>query len=104
MSVVPSAASKSLAGFVSSAFQGSDPFFQALKALCEPFDNMVINAIYSFNGTGERRLIADGTNPQRDIWVPIINNTNTDLRAEKRIGSSLQAHPTVHVILGDPPA
>jgi hypothetical protein len=51
-----------------------------------PLDNVMINMIYRLNDPGQRRHIVDAVSPERDIWVPIVMKSNTDLRAEKRIG------------------
>jgi outer membrane receptor protein involved in Fe transport len=50
-----------------------------------PLDNIIINMIYSWSDGGERVHLS-GLTPDLHIWIDNLDRTNTDLRAEKRIG------------------
>jgi hypothetical protein len=50
-----------------------------------PFDNLVINLIYQWRSRGDRRHIQDAVRSDRDIWVPQVSYSNTDLRAQKEV-------------------
>jgi hypothetical protein len=51
-----------------------------------PADNIMVNMIWQWRAKGQRRHIQDAVRPDRDIWVDQVAFSNTDLRAEKRIG------------------